>query len=328
MVYSKLGLQSFSNYPINITPDYTKTLWEVLLDASKAILENDPIELYGTRPMQPLRESSSESSSDNVGLPTWASAFEQWWNFEDDAYQKHVPKSLVLSFAARVRAEHTTPELRGTKFPSLVRFIGCATLKTVGKLIGTIVDSSGEMADAAKDKIDSTWTTTASMVHRVYDETLKPLNVQARALSEAFIAGIDESMQPYYHVDDIRLFFDQTANESGLTNEQCNKLVDVSHSARGQIIFVTSEGCVGMAYHPEKINGIRRGDVVVGLFGINLPFVLRHVPDSGSYEMINIAYVGEHQYSHPALVRLPEETTEDDIWDNLQAFGLEQYTIV
>jgi hypothetical protein len=85
---------------------------------------------------------------------------------------------------------------------------------------------------------------------------------------------------------------------------------------------------VGLSYHPDTINGIRPGDVVVGLFGINLPFVLRPVSDGENYEMINVAYICKHSYSNPALVGLPEETTEKDIWDNLETFGLKEYTIV
>jgi hypothetical protein len=75
-IYGKLGLQSFSKLLINITPDYTKSLCEVLVDTSKAIIEDDPIELYGSFPMQPLQGENMTASSVIVGLPTWASALE------------------------------------------------------------------------------------------------------------------------------------------------------------------------------------------------------------------------------------------------------------
>jgi hypothetical protein len=75
-IYDMLGLQSLSKFLINITPDYTRSLCEVRVDTSKAMIEGDRIELYGSFPMQPLQGENMTASSVIVSLPTWASAFE------------------------------------------------------------------------------------------------------------------------------------------------------------------------------------------------------------------------------------------------------------
>lgn len=113
-----------------------------------------------------------------------------------------------------------------------------------------------------------------------------------------------------------------------LTESQSEVLRHLTATAQNLILFVTREGHVGLSYHPDAINGIRPGDVVVGLFGINLPFILRRSVSSKDYNMVNIAFVAHHICSHPALKDAPEGTTENDVWENLEKFGLQEYTIV
>jgi hypothetical protein len=330
-IYGKLDLQSFSNFPISITPDYTKSLCEVLVDTSKAIIEIDPIELYGFAPMQPLREENTTNSSIVVDLPSWASEFEGWYKKMDDDRQTNLPKKPVSSLLAKFRAGNATRGLRGTKFPSLVRFPGNDQLRTVGKFIGTILDSSENLTSSTRrdDLLDEPCLVSVDAVRHAYDNVLKPREIPFEALFEAFCAVAEKDLHPRAKIrTTCQHLFQKTADDLVLTREQCHVLVEISEPVQDQIVFVTSQGHVGLVYHPDPTNGIRRGDVVVGLFGINVPFVLRQASDGKSYEMINIAYVGGHSCSQPALVGLPDETTEEDVWDNLEAFGLEEYTIV
>jgi hypothetical protein len=330
-IYGKLGLQNLSKFPIKITPDYTKSLCEVLVDTSKAIIEIDPIELYGFVPMQPLREENTTNSSIVAGLPSWASAFEGWYKKMGDDCQPHLPKQTVSSLMVKSRAGDAIRGLQGTKFRSLARFPGHGQLRTVGKFIGTILDSSENLASSTRrdDLLDEPCLVSADAVCHAYNNVLKPRKIPFEALFEAFCAVAEKDLHPRAKIrTTCQHLFQKTADDLALTREQCHVLVEISEPAQDQIVFVTSQGHVGLVYHPDPTNGIRRGDVVVGLFGINIPFVLRQASDGKSYEMINIAYVGGHTYSQPALVGLPDETTENDVWDNLEAFGLEEYTIV
>lgn len=76
------------------------------------------------------------------------------------------------------------------------------------------------------------------------------------------------------------------------------------------------------------LNGTRPGDVVVGLFGVNLPFVLRQVERSNQYQIVNVASVSGHDLHHPELEEIVDGTTEDDIWEDLERYGLQEYRII
>jgi len=102
----------------------------------------------------------------------------------------------------------------------------------------------------------------------------------------------------------------------------------VTMRLKNQIIFVTSEGYAGMSYRPDTVNGIRPGDVLVGLFGVNIPFVLRRSESGKEYQMINVAWVVDHGCCVAPLTDAPEETTQDDVWNDPGRFGLQKYTIV
>jgi hypothetical protein len=75
---------------------------------------------------------------------------------------------------------------------------------------------------------------------------------------------------------------------------------------------------VGIVYHPDIMEGIRAGDVVVGLFGTSLPFVLRPINSKQEYEMVNFAFIADHDYVYTGLESAPEGTTELDVWKGLR----------
>jgi hypothetical protein len=332
-VYGLLGLQSFSKYPVRVTPDYTKTLCEVLVDTCKTLIEDDPIDLYGRLSMQPPPGNHFAQCYDIVGLATLAAPLKLISYCIDSVASNNQPKECVSdeSIGARTRVGHVTAELQETKFRSLSRFSGHGTLQTVGKFMGTIVDSYGDLGSdiEAFDPQFELRPLSHDVVLRIYDTLLKPRKISIEVLSQAFYTCLDKGTYEYTEIEaTFKQLLDKRGSNIALTNRQLSMLGELDWNTRKIIIFVTSEGHVGMVYHPDIINGIHPGDVVVGLFGINLPFVLRRASDGNNYEIINIAYIGEHMYSQPALVGLPEETTEKDIWDNLRTYGLEKYTIV
>ena len=66
---------------------------------------------------------------------------------------------------------------------------------------------------------------------------------------------------------------------------------------------------------------IRPGDHVVGLFGLNWPFMLKKT-ESGQWNMISVVRIGGHQYGHDR----PDEKTSREEFIRLN--GLEEYEIV
>lgn len=82
-----------------------------------------------------------------------------------------------------------------------------------------------------------------------------------------------------------------------LTAEIC---VEAKSHAAEVILFETEEGKAGSSYHPDLVAGVREGDLVVGLFSVNFPFILRPHND-GSHQMINVASVSDHDWGHKFL---------------------------
>jgi hypothetical protein len=117
--------------------------------------------------------------------------------------------------------------------------------------------------------------------------------------------------------------------ETGLSQAQCRVLVEFNDDSmvHDSIMFVTDNSQEGFAYHPDFINGIRAGDVVVGLLGYKLPFVLRKAETCSKYQMVNLAYVNEHVLGHHML-GITAEMLEYPIRSHLEQYGLQEYTIM
>ncbi|KAJ4310743.1 hypothetical protein N0V94_008292 [Neodidymelliopsis sp. IMI 364377] len=110
--------------------------------------------------------------------------------------------------------------------------------------------------------------------------------------------------------------------------QSCLDILTDLNWPKNSIVFVTAKKHLGMAYHPDFQNGIRPGDIVVGLFGINFPFILRPVPGGidrkPAYNMINVAYMANHKYGHEFVEKAPPKTS----WRDLKEFGLQDYIII
>lgn len=113
--------------------------------------------------------------------------------------------------------------------------------------------------------------------------------------------------------------------ETELNESQCQLLVERSGAVRDNNMFVTDNDRVGGAYHLDTVNGIRPGDVVVGLFAANLPFVLRKLEPSSHYQMVNIAYINDHSQGDHAL---SVELFGHQLRNRLEKIDPEEYTIV
>lgn len=70
---------------------------------------------------------------------------------------------------------------------------------------------------------------------------------------------------------------------------------DMYQATRYQTLFTTASSHCGKSYHPDP-GGVRAGDALVGLFGVDFPFLLRPIED-GKYGMINVAYLADHRWS-------------------------------
>lgn len=67
---------------------------------------------------------------------------------------------------------------------------------------------------------------------------------------------------------------------------------EAQHATR--IVVVTGNGQVGLSHHVDPVNGMCTGDLLVGLFGIIFPFILRWSINN-QYRMVNVAGVVKHK---------------------------------
>jgi hypothetical protein len=114
----------------------------------------------------------------------------------------------------------------------------------------------------------------------------------------------------------------------------------ISLRSTGRIVFVTDNNLVGMCEHEGASAGVRSGDVLVGLFGVNLPFNLRcNNDESSTHSMIQNASVANHQWGHEFLgntfdpwgvpPRGDVQSFDPKVmWKDFEKFGMKEYTII
>jgi hypothetical protein len=309
-VYGILGLLESSADAKTITVDYSRTPHEVFIDCAKVIMTSEPFHMYWNFTLQPLRENDGGKICGIDGLPTWVVDLTR-------------PPYDLKSNRTYHRPEYFIPtylRINPKKAP-IAHISADNALHTIGAYIGTIVETSQDLFFKGFH-FDSV----TDILYHIYTKMLKPRNISVEHMMDTILKygigsdvhdeGIDLSSQ--YLAARIQERIPKT------------KLWDakLQFCIHERILFVTSEGHLGFSYHPDTTNGIRPGDVVVGLFSSNFPFILRKTQSGEYYQMINIAYVGGHVCSHPAIDNAPEGTTEEDIWNDMGKFGVEEYTIV
>jgi hypothetical protein len=192
-------------------------------------------------------------------------------------------------------------------------------LSIIGNYLGTIVETTGSIFDTKG--VDIFTIMTPRTLHDAYLMIAKPRHISIGAFVQAIIAG-GPGVSSEDEAAVVQILQDSIGTQDvSVLSEKYVAHVDL-------VVFVTAEGQVGKAYHPDFENGIRAGDVVVGLFGINYPFILRKVPaEDGEevvYTMVNVAYVANHEWGHDFI----ESAPDDAEWPDVEQYGLQRYTIV
>jgi hypothetical protein len=317
-VYGLLNICSALGHA-EVTPDYTKSVQRVFAEVTYAMLleHNCPYAILALQPQHSDERTTIPTRM--TGLPSWA--FDLTMDTERPFF--------YLGFPGRPDNFWNNDNALG--LISLKYKTGLQThikvdehftrLFIIGHYLGTLVETTGSTFDT-KGTDGIVTVMSPRTLHDAYLMIANQRQIPIRAFVQAITGGL-------YHASDIEAALLQTLQESidtGTRNLSGPSVLCVSHV--DTVVFVTEEGHVGRAYHPDFENGIRAGDVVVGLFGVNYPFILRKVPaEDGEevvYTMVNVAYIAGHEWGHDFVKSAPD----DKEWPDIEQYGLQRYTIV
>ncbi|KAJ4376604.1 hypothetical protein N0V86_006718 [Didymella sp. IMI 355093] len=322
-VFGLLGICAPNAGQAVITPDYTKSTQRVFTEATISMLQEGDNLPYGLLPLQPPRNIPEGSPYRRLpDLPSWVldlniSSQVPGLCGQNGPYWL-IPNCAVHPGALLKHTNHITNRVRVSN--DLTR------LYTPGAHLGTIVAvyTSAINADCFG------YHKRATALREIYHTYMKPRQISAQSLLHALTVDrkppvLDPQLAKQFPVLFQQLlespaeitfpspFFDVMVALSG--HEECH-------------LFFTNEDKVGITYHPDLEAGVRVGDVVAGLLGINFPFVLRSVEGGvggeAAYTMINVAHIADHQWEHDFL----EDARPDARWSDFGDYGLKEFTVV
>jgi len=325
-IYGILGLSHVSGSALNIKPDYTKTATEVFTETATHLIHEGPVRFYDQFPLQSTHSDHAALSSCTHTLPSWVPNFSitSWspeeGNFYNNVYTCH-----------HIRENENSLRARPSRLGAIARFGPKGTVHTVGRPYGAIVETSKDLLWSTDTRhsisVPVTITTMIRPLIHIHNTMLKPRNLSIEDLVPELFVEDDRDLRTI--LDMLRVEQENGSDlGAGLTEDEATNLKHVARRPNNRVFFITSEGHTGVAYHPDAVSGIRPGDVLVGLFGVNIPLLLRRSESGKDYHMINVAHVAKHACCHAPLMDAPEETTEDDVWNDPGWFGLQKYTIV
>jgi hypothetical protein len=296
-IFGILGISSFSG--TYITPDYTKSTEEVVLDAAIAMLRERRLIFYYLMPLQPSRDSVSLEGASV--MPSWvpdllcarAPYTTGRYSFSARGSVYNLPDDILYMSPVSVldRMCSMLPFPPATFSPNL------RMLYAPGILIGTIVETSCEPSNHLDETIRKS--ELPENIQQFYHSILGPRGIAMGSMIRLFTG---ERPGPDWPAA-IKAFDTDVSQAYISRNVRAEMEIIVEEITRGvknRVILVMDNNHIGLAYHPNSTGGIRPGDVIAGLFGINFPFILRPMGNA-QYRMINVARVPEMKWRHEFL---------------------------
>lgn len=311
------GLLAISKFPMDsIKPDYTLPIQKVFAQTTAVLLQHFSPSLYCLYPLRYTLEGESSRLRKTPNLPSWVPdlALRSTWptdTLEEEDYW--IPVRL-LRFPKSTRIMNLFEEL--PKPARIARFSqDYKTLFAVGTTLGIITWTSIQDSFCGPGA--------AHRLHDLYHTSVKQRGFTPASFYQAVYDKDPSDRKP----SDMQDFEEFLMRETVLTDDTVPNyekvLKSVLDSASNRTCFVTDSGQLGQSYMSER-NGIRAGDILVGLFGINFPFILRPLEDD-KYKMLNVAYFVDHQWGE-----IPKSTASlrGGKRRRQKAYGLREYEIV
>ncbi|KAF2995209.1 hypothetical protein E8E13_001376 [Curvularia kusanoi] len=322
-VFGLLGICAFSPGQWAITPDYTKSMTRVFTEATISMLQEPQNIPYGLMPLQPpIRASGRLWYQRLPDLPSWVLDLNLSCHVNDQYCEMGpywmIPERAVYPGKFLSKTSHIPDRVtidQDFKY-----------LRTPGLHLGTIVATYSSVVN-----LDSYmgFQNRATALRDVFRTYMKPRFIPAQTLLHAITVDRKTPVRdPQLSSRFLEVFAELLESETEITFP--SPFFDILVALSGHeecTLFFTDDDRVGIAYHGDLDNGIRVGDEVVGLLGINFPFILRHSSaDSGDgmvYTMVNLAHIANHVWEHEFL----EDAGIDAQWSDYEDHGLRQYTI-
>lgn len=293
-IYGILGMCKFEGSAI--LPDYSRPVGSVYAQAMAHIIFSG-FE-YGY-PVWPAGMDSSTAA--NFELPSWVPDFSRGAFLNTPAQTVRLGNLYrMCDLRTLTRAIQDT----GRCFPFVAFTNDYQTLYAGGVEIGTICESWPLWQPGCQPSTE----TLAEVLTQVGKK-----GVSRGALLDA-LSGANQSTMaksPAPQEEEIRLSTEgQTPWE-----DEISSLCQVAASSPGRILFLTDTGHIGITE-----GSVSQQDVLVGLFGINYPVILRWL--DGAFKMANTAHIAHHNLGHE---NIPIGATEDDL---LEMYGFKIYAII
>jgi hypothetical protein len=287
-IYGLLGICDFQ-VADPIVPDYSKSFQQVLAETLVVdIIEESP-ERYLHCPLTHIRVLGYD-----FRRPSWL--------LDGSSIMSRPPRMrgpLILSLEERKRRN------------GLLRLSGNGrTLFTQGRYIGTIATALSYVPRRIFPKYDQTLG--APELFEFYHKILKPISITP----QRFLELLESHGASYFGSGDFVSYFAEVEtfhrDIEVIGNGQAEGAIGSSRT-----LVVTEEGHFAMTWHEDPV-GIRAGDVVVNLFGYNVPFILRPLRGGETHVMLNVAqFEGVRTYDG-----------DDYDWVRFEGEGGEEYALI
>lgn len=295
-----------------ILPDYTKPVDKVFSEAAAVLLQQDAVALYIQAPLYPLHEDPTMLSIPD--LPSWVPDFRIAARaytddckfssvFNSTSIKNECHPDIVLGRPLRFLLEEISARV---PFPHVSVSVDCTRITVPGLPIGIVAETLGDLEDVLTLwEEDQRLPQEAIKIFKALFQThqIRPADVMfalgpyGRRRRIEIHQGMEEDSSAKHcpgttnHVS--------TRNTASL-EQTISACALLKHKAGRRSVFITRDSHLGSTYQPDLLHRVRPGDHVVGLFGINFPFVLRPREDD-TFQMINVAGLVDYEWSHEFL---------------------------
>lgn len=267
-VYGLLGICKFEGVD-RIIPDYSKTLTQVLAQATMvSIMERTPKHY-----LDHLRRPRGRPIE--FSQPTWI--------VESESHEchHHAGSECYLSVTERDRLKHLVSLSKdGT------------TLLTVGRHIDTIRAVMPGPRAYPKSGVHPPTAVVGPRLYRFYHKVLRPAGITVEQFREVFYMYFPKRTRSAYYI----------RKEASVANFIAHLLKDEvsfskDYTLRDELdeiglyvgqLLLTEQRHLTVPFQDTNVDA-EVGDVLVNLFGYNIPFILRPLKGDSTYQMIGIA---------------------------------------